>query len=153
MTTEGKAKREKLLAKIRALLAMTEENGCTEAEAMSAAAAADKLLQEYDLTYSDVDMENEVRGERYGCRRKAFVRPGCKTEHEVARWCFQTLLRYFNCRGYADNDETSVIFGTIEDGNKLPEYYAPIFINRSDAERYNDVMMTATFGADWRRNQ
>ena len=39
------------------------------------------------------------------------------------------------------------------DGNKLPEYYAPIFINRSDAERYNDVMMTATFGADWRRNQ
>lgn len=120
MTTENQAKRAKLMAKIRALLSMTEENGCTEAEAMNAANAAAKLMEEYDLTY--VDAEAEVNADRYGARRKKFVRPGAKTAHEVGRWCFASLARYFNCKGYLDQQaDLTVIFGSMEESGAMVE--------------------------------
>lgn len=38
------------------------------------------------------------------------------------------------------------------DGHRLPsERYAPVLIKRLDADRYNDVMMTRTFGPYWRQ--
>lgn len=42
--------REKIAAKIRALRAKTVENGCTEAEALSAAEMLAKLLAQYNMT-------------------------------------------------------------------------------------------------------
>ena len=41
--------RSKIAARIRALLAKTVENGCTEAEALSAAAKVAELLDRHDL--------------------------------------------------------------------------------------------------------
>ncbi len=43
------SEREKLIARIRALLAKTEEAGCSEGEAMAAAAKAAELMDRYDL--------------------------------------------------------------------------------------------------------
>lgn len=54
MDGEGKDAREGILAKIRALLAKTVENGCTEEEAVSAAAMASRLLDKYDLDETDL---------------------------------------------------------------------------------------------------
>jgi hypothetical protein len=48
--------REKIAARIRALLAKTVENGCTEDEAVSAAAKAAELLARYNLTVDEVEM-------------------------------------------------------------------------------------------------
>ena len=48
--------REKIAARIRALLAKTVENGCTEAEALAAAQLAAKLLQQYELTLDEVQL-------------------------------------------------------------------------------------------------
>jgi len=39
------------------------------------------------------------------------------------------------------------------DGKPLAESegYSPVFINRSEADRYNEIMMEKTFGPNWRR--
>ncbi len=50
------AERETIAARIRALLAKTVENGCTEAEALAAAQLAAKLLQQYGLTLDEVQL-------------------------------------------------------------------------------------------------
>ncbi|SCM75420.1 conserved hypothetical protein [uncultured Pleomorphomonas sp.] len=51
--------REKLKAKIRALREMTSTRGCTEDEAMAAAAKAAELMREYGV--SDVELETESK--------------------------------------------------------------------------------------------
>lgn len=46
--------RDNLLKKIRALMAKTIENGCTEAEAMSALSMAQTMMDAYDVTEADL---------------------------------------------------------------------------------------------------
>jgi len=48
--------RRKLIEKVRALLQKTAENGCTEGEAMAAAAKAAELMAQFDLTMTDVEI-------------------------------------------------------------------------------------------------
>lgn len=48
--------REKIAGRIRALLAKTVENGCTEDEAIAAAAKAADLLRQYNLTLDEVEL-------------------------------------------------------------------------------------------------
>jgi hypothetical protein len=48
--------RESIAAKIRALLAKRVENGCTEDEAIAAAAKVSELLERYNLTLDEVEM-------------------------------------------------------------------------------------------------
>lgn len=48
--------REKICARIRALLAKTVENGCTEDEAIAAAQKAAEMLARYNLTIDEVEM-------------------------------------------------------------------------------------------------
>jgi hypothetical protein len=55
---------EKVKSKIRALMSKTSDRGCTEAEAMSAMAKVGELLQQYDLTVSEVDIRNTSCVER-----------------------------------------------------------------------------------------
>jgi hypothetical protein len=50
------AERDKIAARIRALLAKTVENGCTEDEAVSAAAKAAEMLARYNLTVDEVHL-------------------------------------------------------------------------------------------------
>lgn len=52
--------RDKILAKIKALLAKTVENGCTEAEAMNALAMAQSMMDAHEVTEADL---NEVKEE------------------------------------------------------------------------------------------
>ena len=48
----------RIIEKIRKLLAMTEERGASENEAMVAALKAQKLMAEYNLTIADIEDEN-----------------------------------------------------------------------------------------------
>ena len=48
-------KREDILRRIRALAAKTVKNGCTEAEALAAAAVMAKLVDRYGFTQADID--------------------------------------------------------------------------------------------------
>lgn len=56
--------RQTLSARIKALLAKTVDRGCTEAEAMAAAAKAKELMDVHQLNLSDVELEEEgcIRG-------------------------------------------------------------------------------------------
>lgn len=47
-------KREALFAKVRALLAKTVDNGCTEAEAMAALEVARRFMAEHEITETDL---------------------------------------------------------------------------------------------------
>lgn len=50
------SKRERIAATIRALRAKTVENGCTEAEALSAAQKLADLLQQHDMTLDEAEL-------------------------------------------------------------------------------------------------
>ena len=50
---------DKLTARIQALRAKTIDNGCTEDEALTAAAKVAELLDRYDLSLSDVELRAE----------------------------------------------------------------------------------------------
>ena len=57
MTTE---KRDSIIKKIQLLKEKTVSNGCSEAEAMSAAEKISQLLNEYDLSMSEVEIKSQV---------------------------------------------------------------------------------------------
>lgn len=113
MSEDLKKKREAIIAKVRALLAKTVENGCTEDEAMAAAALANKLMAEHDLAHGDI--EAEVRAERYGARRRnqhgGDVRK--RTSHPVT-YCVRAVAEYFDCRGWQEGQDI-VYFGSETD--------------------------------------
>lgn len=66
--------REKIAARIRALLNKTVENGCTEDEAVSAADMAAKLLEKYNMTVDEAEL-----------RRSPFTKHREEHDDEVGR--------------------------------------------------------------------
>jgi hypothetical protein len=69
--------RENLYSKIRALLAKTQENGCSEAEAMAALDKAQAMMDAYEVTDDDLKLTKEekalihatgARHDKYGVR-------------------------------------------------------------------------------------
>ena len=54
--SSNRAALDKLKLRIQALRAKTIDNGCTEDEALSAAAKVAELLDRYDLSLSDIDI-------------------------------------------------------------------------------------------------
>lgn len=75
---------EKTLNKIRALLAKTIENGCTEAEAMAALEIAQKLMIEHEISLEDLKLEDE----------KAIVARSDMRDPQNVRWqiCYYIAL-------------------------------------------------------------
>lgn len=104
--------REKTIAKIRALMDKTVENGCTEAEAMSAIAMASKLMEEHDI--SVVDVEAEVKNTDYGARSRQFANPGKRIRFHESIWCATEIAAYWDCRYYISGINL-VFFGSRED--------------------------------------
>ncbi len=99
--------RERVKARIRALAEKTVSNGCTEAEAMAAAAMVGRLLERYALSMDEV----EVRAERcvqvavpVGGRRRRPI-DGCVAA--VARFCD---CKVWLARGEADPPRPCYIF-------------------------------------------
>lgn len=53
---DDKQKRRAMIDKIRALMTKTEDNGCSEAEAMSAARVVQRLMAEHALSQTEVEL-------------------------------------------------------------------------------------------------
>ncbi len=51
---------DKLKARIQAIRSKTTENGCTEHEAMAAAAKVAELLDQYDLSLTDIEIRQDI---------------------------------------------------------------------------------------------
>ncbi len=114
------SKQQTIIGRVQALLTKTVENGCTEAEAMSAAEAANRLMEEYDLSYDD--LEKEVREEKFGARRRPFGGGTYRrrTFHEV--WgCVGSIANYFDCRVWRNGSEL-IFFGSANDSELAHDY-------------------------------
>lgn len=86
----GNSNRQAAIARIRALAAKTVDNGCTEAEAMSAAAMMGKLMDKYGIASSETEIRDEkcLTGIHGGERKK---------RHE-SQWVSAAVGKYCSCR-------------------------------------------------------
>lgn len=103
----------KVKARIRALAAKTVDRGCSEAEAMAAAAKVGELLDIYGLSMSEVELREEACVQR----RLSGHGPG----RAALRWLFPALLRFCEVRGWTDGRHDFVLFG-LEPDVQMAEY-------------------------------
>jgi Protein of unknown function (DUF2786) len=88
--------REKLLSKIRALLAKTLDAGCTEEEAMAALAKAQAMQAAHEVTEAELRLTKE---------EKAILRsepPGTKDPHQIKWHLLYAVSKYCNCEGWRE---------------------------------------------------
>lgn len=60
-----------------------------------------------------------------------------------------TKLSYLHAKGVKTARFARMAYDI--DGKPLPDFYNAVIIKRSDSDAYDDVMMTAAHGPDWRR--
>jgi hypothetical protein len=102
---------DKLKARIQGLRAKTTDNGCTEAEALLAAAKVAELLDRYDLSLSDVELRDAP------CERRAYE------THRKKRIplddCIGAIGKFCDCRVWREKNQAGearyVFFGLRSD--------------------------------------
>lgn len=114
------SKRDNLIAKVRAMLAKTIENGCSEAEAVAAMQMAEDMMNKYEITEDDLKLDDEkavidilhvvrdphkiawklaywiakfTETKSYG-RHSRIKYAGLKTDTDFAIWLTETLTRF-----------------------------------------------------------
>lgn len=93
--------REKLIAKIKALLSMTVENGASEAEMFMGLSRARKLMDEHGVTENDL----KFNGETVGAYRKV------KTDFDKIRDQLVTPVGTFcECRSWKEGSSDTLTF-------------------------------------------
>jgi len=102
---------DKLKTRIQALRAKTIDNGCTEDEALSAAAKVAELLDRYDLSLTDVEMrETPCERLEYETRRKKRI---------PIDGCIGAVAHFCDCRVWREKNQTGesryVFFGLRSD--------------------------------------
>jgi hypothetical protein len=121
MADKAKEMRESKLAQIRAMMARTVDNGCTEAEAKAAAAAVDRLLAKYEIDLDEVTVKEQeiVKLEVKGMR------------HEVSS-AARNIAAFTDCKVWA-NGSYIVYFGFQVD-TEIAEYLTLVFQRAIDRE-------------------
>jgi hypothetical protein len=98
------AQRDGLLDKIRALLAKTLDNGCTESEAMAALDKARALMDAHAVSESELSL---TKDEKAILRREP---PGTKDPHRI-KWHLQSsVARFCGCQGWRKTHERILVF-------------------------------------------
>ncbi len=127
----------KVKARIRALAARTVERGCSEAEAMAAAAKVGELLDVYGLSMNEVELREEA------CVQRRLVFGGPR--RPALRWLFPAVLRFCDCRGWTDGRDDFVLFG-LDPDVQMAEYLLHVILG---ALGYEENRFRA--GADYRQ--
>ena len=141
--------RKKILAKIKALMAKTEDVGCTEAEAFAAMLKARELMDLYDLDEADLTFGGEeVRQERVQ-----------RWDRDGIRWTLcGYVARFCDCRIWgegSDSASSKIVFLGLESDTTFARWLLDTltaFIQRSAIHYLADVGapvmgMTDLFGA------
>lgn len=125
---------DKLKTRIQALRAKTVANGCTEEEALAAAAKVADLLDRHDLSLSDVEMRQEH------CRQ-AVVETRRKQRQPIA-YCVSAIAAYCDVKVWQEKDADGricfVFFG-LEPGIEMACYVYDV--------------ISATLAAGWERHR
>jgi Protein of unknown function (DUF2786) len=95
--------RDSVLNKIRALLAKTMENGCSEAEAMAALGKAQAMKDAYAVTEGELNLTKE---EKAILRREP---PGTKDPHRIKWFLTAAVSKFCNCRCWRERRGPSVL--------------------------------------------
>src|SRR4029079_19583054 len=102
---------DKLKMRIQALRAKTIDNGCTEDEALSAAAKVAELLDRYDLSLTDIDIRKAP------CERRAYET--FRKKRIPLDDCIGAVANFCDCRVWREKNQTGenryVFFGLRSD--------------------------------------
>ncbi|MGJ4927669.1 DUF7168 domain-containing protein [Bradyrhizobium sp. HKCCYLS2038] len=120
---------DKLKSRIQALRAKTIANGCTEHEALSAAAKVAELLDRHDLSLSDVELRASA------CERKVYET--YRKKRIPLDDCIGAIALFCDCRVWrgknAAGDNVYVFFGLSADV-EVAHYLAELIDNAVRAE-------------------
>lgn len=110
----------KVINKIKKLLAMTEENGASENEAMVAALKAQKLMAEYNLTIADI----EIKDESHAIVEESFdAGKGDKWKYQLAN----IIARNFCCTTYVIDKRHIIFYGYEKDAKIACDVFKFLF--------------------------
>jgi hypothetical protein len=124
---QQQSKRERARAILRALLAKTVENGCTEEEAAKAAVKANELMLAHDLTLEDAQ---EVKNDDYGVRRRPYSKGGGHiVRHHEAVDLAGAIAEFCDARIYYSG-RNICFFGSRQD-TEIAHYLLQHFITSS----------------------
>ena len=124
---------DKLKLRIQALRAKTIDNGCTEDEALSAAAKVAELLDRYDLSLTDIDIREAP------CERRAYE------THRKKRIplddCIGAVANFCDCRVWREKNqagESRYVFFGLRADIEVAHYLAELIdaAVRSELGRY-----------------
>ena len=124
---------DKLKTRIQALRAKTTDNGCTEAEALSAATKVAELLDRYDVSLTDVEIrEAPCERREFETRRKKRI-PLDDCIGAVANFCDCRVWREKNKAG-----ETRYVFFGLRSDIEVAHYLTELIDTavRSELGRY-----------------
>lgn len=92
---------DKLKTRLQALRAKTIANGCTEEEALAAAAKVAELLDRHDLQLSDLEMRAEQ------CEQSVIATN--RKQRQPISACIPAIAEYCDCKAWREKDETGRI--------------------------------------------
>jgi hypothetical protein len=92
---------DKLKTRLQGLRAKTMANGCTEEEALAAAAKVAELLDRHDLSLSDLEIRQEQ------CEQSAIATN--RKQRQPISACIPAIAEYCDCKVWREKDETGRI--------------------------------------------
>ncbi|KIL97602.1 hypothetical protein CCC_00663 [Paramagnetospirillum magnetotacticum MS-1] len=91
---------DKLKGRLQALRAKTIANGCTEEEALAAAAKVAQLLDQHDLSISDLELRQEQ------CEQSAIETR--RKQRQPISACIPAIADYCDCKVWLEKDEGGI---------------------------------------------
>jgi hypothetical protein len=124
---------DKLKLRIQALRAKTIDNGCTEDEALSAAAKVAELLDRYDLSLTDIDIREAP------CERRAYET--YRKKRIPLDDCIGAIANFCSCRVWREKNqagESRYVFFGLRADIEVAHYLAELIdaAVRSELGRY-----------------
>lgn len=130
VNTTQQSKRDRVKTILRALLAKTVANGCTEQEATKAAEKAAELMAEYNIS---AESAQEVQDDVYGNLKKAYGEPNRRAHrfHEATD-VMGAVAVFTGTKTYYDGHQIC-FFGAKHDC-EIAHWLLSLFINCSEAD-------------------
>ena len=132
---------DRLKTRIQGLRSKTTDNGCTEAEALLAAAKVAELLDRNDLSLTDVEIRNAQ------CEQRVYAPP--RKKRIPLTDCIGEIANFCDCRVWREKShsgEARYVFFGLRSDVEVAHYLAELIDNvvRSELGRYKN-------SADYRR--
>lgn len=100
--------RATIVRRIKALLGKTIENGATEAEAMSAAEKAREMMDKYQVTQTEAELEADGVAQQATIRRKS-------GRINLEPWIAVAIAEYCDCKIWRQGKNTNIFMGLTGD--------------------------------------